>query len=195
MYATTINKPTMDNTTSPIVMVTFNCKSIKRSVDQIRKLCLRADIIALQETWLLPHDLGFVNEISNDFACHAKSSVDTSVGVLRGRPYGGLAILWRRSKFPNVSIIECDGDRLAAVQIGVNGGHILVFSVYLPVDKEENLIDFTDCLASVAAITADSEAEAVFVLGDYNAHPGTRFGTELKLFVRTTPCCVRTWSY
>ncbi|VVD06027.1 unnamed protein product [Leptidea sinapis] len=56
-------------------MVTFNCRSLKRSIEHVRSLCRFADILALQETWLLPHDHSFVNEINDEFACFAKSSV------------------------------------------------------------------------------------------------------------------------
>ncbi|KOB62775.1 reverse transcriptase, partial [Operophtera brumata] len=58
------------------------------------------------ETWLQPHDLNFVHQINSEFGCIAKSSIDTSVGILRGRPYGGLAIMWNKAKFPNVSPVE-----------------------------------------------------------------------------------------
>ncbi|VVC98351.1 unnamed protein product, partial [Leptidea sinapis] len=153
----------------------FNCKSAKRSIEHIRQLCQLSDIVALQETWLMPHNLGFlseidenflhhgisgvnasegilrgrpfqqtkyiidtndessrvvaikfkinnllfiamsvfVNEVSDDFGCFATSSVDDSK-VVRGRPYGSLAILWRKSVFSNVTVIPCANERLAA---------------------------------------------------------------------------------
>ena len=86
-------------------MVSFNCKSIVRSVECVRKLCSTADIIALQETWLFPHDLDYLNTIDNQFSSTGKSAIDTSTGILRGRPYGGVAILWRKSAFPSVAVV------------------------------------------------------------------------------------------
>ncbi|CAH0724827.1 unnamed protein product, partial [Brenthis ino] len=144
-------------------MVTFNCKSVKRSVEQIRSICRFSDIVALQETWLLPHDLGFINEISADFGCFAKSSIDTTSGILRGRPYGGLALLWRKSMFSDVTVINCTSDRLAAVQINMGCRQFLILTVYLPTDSEENLVAFTDCLAGIEALIDDSSAEAIYV--------------------------------
>ncbi|KOB52115.1 reverse transcriptase, partial [Operophtera brumata] len=70
------------------------------SVECIRRLCKSADVIALQETWLLPHDLGMLDTIDVNFTATSKSAVDTSAGILRGRPYGGVAILWRKNLFP-----------------------------------------------------------------------------------------------
>ncbi|KAF9810794.1 hypothetical protein SFRURICE_014392 [Spodoptera frugiperda] len=70
-----------------------------------------SDIVALQETWLLPHDISFLSEIDPDFGCTGTSAVDTTAGMLRGRPFGGTALLWRKSVFDNVSIVQCDNPR------------------------------------------------------------------------------------
>ncbi|KAF9816260.1 hypothetical protein SFRURICE_003811, partial [Spodoptera frugiperda] len=56
--------------------VTFRSKSVnrrssgfnvKRSIDNIRDLCQCVDVIALQETWLLSHEISYLNSISDDF--------------------------------------------------------------------------------------------------------------------------------
>ncbi|VVC97648.1 unnamed protein product [Leptidea sinapis] len=158
-----------------ITLATFNCRSVKRSAEQIKELSENVDILALQETWLPPHDLGFVNGLSQHFSCFAKSAVDTSTGILKGRPYGGLPLMWRKSLFPSVSIIDCTSDKLAAVQIDLGGRHILVMTVYLPFDDgyEDCLADFIACLGNIVAVISD--IEAIYVLGDFNAHFGTRF--------------------
>ncbi|CAH0713434.1 unnamed protein product, partial [Brenthis ino] len=153
-------------------MVTFNCKSVKRSVEQIRSICRFSDIVALQETWLLPHDLGFINEISADFGCFAKSSIDTTSGILRGRPYGGLALLWRKSMFSDVTVINCTSDRLAAVQINMGCRQFLILTVYLPTDSEENLVAFTDCLAGIEALIDDSSQRWSRIVSGWDALPG-----------------------
>lgn len=163
-------------------IVTYNCKSIKRSVECIRDLCRTADIIALQETWLLPHDLNFVHSIDKDFACAAISSVDVSSGVLRGRPYGGLAIMWRKTRFSDVSVINCTTDRVMAIQIKLNLRSLLIFNVYMPTDELDNLLEFTNCLGRISAITEECDVSAVYVVGDFNAHPSASFGKELKLY-------------
>lgn len=48
-------------------MVSFNCKSLKRSIDSVKSLCNAADIVALQETWLMPCDIPILGEIDKDF--------------------------------------------------------------------------------------------------------------------------------
>lgn len=79
----------MDNVKNSIKMISFNCKSVTRSEEFIRRVCREADIIALQETWLLPHDIPALGNIDPDFGFSGKSAVDTSAGILRGRPLRG----------------------------------------------------------------------------------------------------------
>ena len=100
-----------------IKLTSFNCQGVKSSVGCIKRLCVSADIIALQETWLLPHDLQFLSNICDDFASTGTSAVDTSAGILRGRPYGGVALLWRKSVFTSVSVIQCSSVRLTAIKV------------------------------------------------------------------------------
>lgn len=168
--------------------VTFNCKSVKRSVEGIRQLCKTADLIALQETWLLPHDLPYLASIDAVFGSTGTSAVDTTAGMLVGRPYGGVALLWRKSVFPCVAIIPCSSARICAIKIDLNNQKFIVCSVYMPVDCSENLSDFTNCLGHLSAIVEEGECEAVFLLGDYNAHPGQPFFNELKMF-----CSEQNW--
>lgn len=61
-------------------------------MEEVRQLCKRADIVALQETWLCPHDLPLLNTVDKDFGCTGISAIDTSSGPLIGRPYGGVAL-------------------------------------------------------------------------------------------------------
>ncbi|KAG7310128.1 hypothetical protein JYU34_004669 [Plutella xylostella] len=167
--------------------VSFNCKSIKRSVDCVRMLCKDADIVALQETWLYSFDLAFLGSIDDQFSYTGKSAIDTSVGILRGRPYGGVAILWRKSVFSQVQLVECNSERITGIKITTDDQSILVLNVYMPTDSAENLLNFTECLCEVNAVIENSDVEAVYILGDFNAHPHT-FCNEMLNF-----CAEQQW--
>jgi exonuclease III len=179
----------MDNTCANVTFASFNCKNIVRSADCVRKLCTVADVIALQETWLLPHDVPYLGNIQNDYAYTGKSALDTSSGVLKGRPYGGVALLWKKSVFPSVATILCHSDRITCIKIEQNNCSLLVFSVYMPTDNVDNLIEFTECLSEIISIIESSDVESVLMLGDFNAHPGTRFSSELL-----TICTDQMWT-
>lgn len=164
--------------------VTFNCKNVKRSIENIRKLCKTSDMIALQESWLYPDEISFLNEIDGNFSCTGTSAVDTTAGVLRGRPHGGVALLWRNSVFQNVSVIQCGNPRLCAIKLMCSDRPIMVFSVYMPTYANDNLPDFTDCLGTVSAIIDNDDVESVYIMGDFNAHPKERFYCELSNFCK-----------
>ena len=150
---------------------TFNCKSVKRSINGIRELCKTCDLVALQETWLLPSDISFLSSIDEEFSCTGTSAVDMSSGMLRGRPHGGLGILWRQKVFPNVIVVPCNNPRICAIRVVLPERSILVVNVYMPVDAAANLVEFTDILGSVSAIIDSCNIDCVYILGDFNAHP------------------------
>ena len=118
-----------------IRVTTFNCKNVKSSVQEINEMCKSSDVILLQETWLADYDLSFLSSISSDFYAKGISSVNSSVGVLRGRPHGGLAILWRKSLECQSRILTFDDERLLGLELSVPGetnSKIVFTNVYLP---------------------------------------------------------------
>ncbi|CAH2106699.1 unnamed protein product [Euphydryas editha] len=179
----------MDKTSRNMKFTTFNCKSITRSADCVRDLCDNCDIMALQETWLLPHDVAYLGSLHSDFAYTGKSAVDTTAGCLLGRPYGGVALLWRKSIFQTVTVVSCKSDRLVAIKIDYVDCSFLIFSVYMPTDSADNLIEFNNCLSEIIAICDSTGIESVFIMGDFNAHPGERFARELL-----SVCSEQLWS-
>lgn len=163
-------------------MVSFNCKNVKRSSESIKDLCKSCDIIALQETWLLPEEISYLGNIDIDFGSTGTSAIDTSAGILVGRPFGGVAILWRKSVFSDVSVIKTDNPRVCAIKLICNNRTIIVMSVYMPTERAENMVEFTECLGLVSAIVDIENVESVFVLGDFNSHPNGLFFSELNYF-------------
>ncbi|KAG7295745.1 hypothetical protein JYU34_020793 [Plutella xylostella] len=163
-------------------LISFNCKNIKRSVECVRSLCSTADIVALQETWLLPHDIPFLGTVDTNFGYVGTSAVDTASGVLRGRPHGGVALLWRKNVFKSVEILKCNNPRISAIKVKTSDRSAVFLSVYMPTDSAENLVIFTECLGEICAIVESAGAQSVYALGDYNAHPHELFGNELVDF-------------
>lgn len=173
-----------DNKQTICNLASFNCKSVKRSVDGIRELCKTCHIIGLQETWLLPEEIPYLGTIHTGFGYTGISAVDTSADILRGRPYGGVALLWNTSVFQNVSVIQCSNNRVCAIKIETGNRSIIVISVYMPVNALVNLPDFTNCLGAVSAIISEQNVDSVFILGDFNADPQEVFFNELNDFCK-----------
>jgi hypothetical protein len=54
-------------------------------------------IVLLQATWLVKYKLSLLGNISNDFYAICITGMETGEGIVNGRPYGGLAFMWRKS--------------------------------------------------------------------------------------------------
>ena len=94
-------------------MATFNCKNAKTSIDELNDLCKVCDILLLQETWLFNEESSTLININPDFYVYNLSSINTENGVITGRPYGGLAIMWHKTlsskaKFSNIVTYDCN---------------------------------------------------------------------------------------
>ena len=48
-------------------LCTFNCRSIKSSVSEVRELCGKFDLVCVQEHWLLPNELDYLSSIHSIF--------------------------------------------------------------------------------------------------------------------------------
>ena len=87
----------MDLTSSKVSgnyrLCTFNCRSVKRSLPEVQRLCDNHDMVVLQEHWLLPDELSLLSNIHTDFFAVGSSAVDVCDRLLVGRPYGGTATL------------------------------------------------------------------------------------------------------
>lgn len=160
----------------------FNCKNVKRSIHGVRELCRRCDLVALQEVWLAPEDIPYLGTIDSGFGYTGTSAMDTSAGILRGRPFGGVALLWKNSVFKQVSVLQCNSDRICAIKLITSDHPVIVMSVYMPADSRDNLPEFTDCLSTVSAIIDEYGVQSVFILGDLNSDISSLFYSELKHF-------------
>ncbi len=164
-------------------IVTYNCRSIKSSLSRVQKLCLDHDVILLQETWLYSHNLDFIHSVHKDFYAGGCSSIDSSQQVITGRPYGGLAILWRHAIAESV-VFKYFSNRIVGVELDKGGHKVLILNVYLPYDDntQDGLEEYIHHLGVINSIVQDASTSEVLVLGDYNADFGKRFGQELQDF-------------
>jgi len=79
-----------------VTICTFNCRSVKSSIMEIKDLCAKSDFVCLQEHWLLPNEVILLSRLCTDFLAAGSSAVDIGHDILVGRPYGGTAIMYRK---------------------------------------------------------------------------------------------------
>ena len=96
----------MAESNSNLRVCSFNCQNIKSSLEEVKQLCCVNDIVLLQETWLFSHELNYILSISPDHYGKAITSMNSEKGVIKGRPYGGLAILWHKDIADMCKIVD-----------------------------------------------------------------------------------------
>jgi len=125
------------------------------------------DIVFLQELWLLPHELNLLANLHHDFFGVGSSAVDTSSSMLVGRPFGGTAILYRKSLNSIIKIVHTSSWRITALLLHSEVGPVLCCNVYMPTDYGtiDCLDDYTDMCSKISAFYADNDAAFLLVAG------------------------------
>ena len=165
---------------SELKFFSYNCNGVKSKLPIISDLCNNSNVIFLQETWLLPNEVGLLNNVHKDFNSFSLSSVNTHDKVLVGRPFGGISILWNKSLAQFSNVIQYDDDRLMGLSLNFQGIQYLFLNVYLPYYCIDNEFDYDMYIGKIASIIDDSDAAGVVVLGDFNANPDSSFYLELE---------------
>src|SRR6188768_2390530 len=95
------------NNTSELNLCSYNMHGFNNGLPMVKSLCSNHSIVLLQEHWLSDNDLLKLGSIDNDFCFIGVSSMTEklSSGILAGRPFGGVAILWNKS-ITNTKIIK-----------------------------------------------------------------------------------------
>ena len=172
-----ISDPKMDNVKDSIDICSFNCRSFKLSLPVIHSICDKYDVVLLQEHWLLPTELGLLNNAHSDFQYFGLSAVDIGTDIVVGRPFGGTAILYRKTLASQITVIDSDESRITCIQINTEHGPLLLLNVYMPTNygDEASLELYRECLAKLHALIVDSYAGHTIIAGDFNCSPSSNF--------------------
>ena len=125
-------------------IASFNCNGSLNKLPILSDLCLISDVIFLQGTWLMPHDLNVFYGLSEQFVSFSISAVDSGE-LFIGRPYGRLAFLWRKSIDNSCRGINFDNARLLGLQTSTGDRQLFAINVYLPLYSLENVDDYSLC--------------------------------------------------
>ena len=165
-----------------MLISSFNCRSIKTNIHCVKELCKQSDIICLQETWLPVQELGYLGNIDENFSFYGSSPVDLSKELLRGRPFGGMAFLFKKSLVSSVTRVEANDERLLCIDVSINSQIFRIINCYLPYDNGVNFEEYIDYLGKIHCLMDTHPNNSVISIGDFNAHPQSRFSVELLSF-------------
>ena len=129
-------------------------------------------VIFLQETWLLNSNLALLGNLNSDYLYTGTSGVPDG-HLLVGRPFGGVAILWRKELAKCVDIVrDIKNCRICAVEVHAKTQSLLLVNVYLPIDnrRKAHLGDeLLDCMDAIDQLIQRFPNHGVIVGGDVNA--------------------------
>ena len=149
-----------------ISVVSYNCHGFNQGSHYLTDLLCKNDIICIQEHWLGSVDSSKLTELNKDFSVFASYPVDSKLncGILRGRPYGGVAVFVRADLVKKIKVV-CNSDRLIVIQVN----NFLICNVYMPCEDSDL---FSYILGSICDYIAhrDATAEHYIVLGDFNCN-------------------------
>lgn len=173
-----------------VKFTTYNCRSVRNSHFSVSKLTGVSDIICLQETWLPVQESDYLNTINSEFTYYALSPINLSSQLLTGRPYGGVAFLYRKKLASCIQRVDTSNDRIICIDMKLSDSCIRVINCYLPYSDRQNDEEYIDCLAKIHCLMTEHPNGQVFVVGDFNAHPESRFGNELQNFCSNYDYCI-----
>ena len=164
---------------SELVISSFNCQNYKTSTEYISSLFNETDIIALQETWLMPNELNLPSILNDDVDAFSVSAMNISEKLHVGRPFGGISFIWKKNISKFVSIRTYNDSRILGLSLSFQAKSILLLNVYFPTTGPDGDDEFSHYIGKITSIIAECDEENVCVIGDFNASPGSARFTEL----------------
>uniref|UniRef100_A0A0S7EYH5 LIN1 n=1 Tax=Poeciliopsis prolifica TaxID=188132 RepID=A0A0S7EYH5_9TELE len=158
-------------------VISYNCRGLRvgnTAGDKARRLVVdkllqECDVLCLQETFLSKQDLGSLNCINDCFCGAGESTVDLSMGIVRGRIAGGVAILWHKKLDPVLNVIRTGVDWCIAVHFKIENKEFIIINVYTPYECPQNEDIYLNRLAFLSSFIDDHCFTSVYVVGDMNA--------------------------
>lgn len=135
-------------------------------VDQLLE---NTDILCIQETWLSKQDLDGLNCVNIDYHGAGESTTDLSLGIVRGRIPGGVAILWRKKYDPVISVIRLNVDWCIGVKVTWGNNVFIILNIYTPFECHDNEAVYLQRLAFIGSFIEESKCTCIYVMGDFNA--------------------------
>ena len=143
----------------------------------------------IQEHWLHSSEFHlFGDKLTCGFTSTSAMPDDA---FIRGRPYGGCAILWSTGLTCAVEPLKCRSRRLCAVKVTLEDLVLILYSVYMPCDTDidaANAAEFEEVLREISDFAHSLDIDHIICGGDFNTDAGRERSlhtVSLRRFVET----------
>ena len=158
----------------------FNVRSLNSSKPYLKNIFDRSDIVCIQEHRLYENELYKLNDVHMNFNVIGKASKDLSSEHQSSKPgHCGIAMFWRKNISHSVKNVECDSDRILAIEITrlYNDKSLFVIGVYLP-HRACKISSFENEVTMLADLVARVKHRGeIVIIGDMNCHFGDECGS------------------
>ena len=90
-------------------------------------------------TWLTNDELSLLKCLHADFYADGVSAMDTTSGILIGRPFGGIGILWRKSIGACIQVHKYN-NRVMGIEFDNGSRKLLAVNIYMPYDNRSRQV-------------------------------------------------------
>ena len=152
-----------------LTCLTFNCRGWNSGSLTLLNHINSCDLCFLQEHWLFSDQLHKLSNFHVDFSSVSVSGMDSSV-LLTGRPFGGCAILFRKSLSSCIAPLCCDSNRFCGIRlIDSCGVSYLLVCVYMPSDLHLSAYcDYIQILGELEVFISMHNCDVNVIVGDFN---------------------------
>ncbi len=154
-------------------VLSYNCEGVRRSKDYIAHVLnnTSCDILCLQEIWTLDNTIEILGTIHKDYSYTGISGVSNN-DFIRGRPSGGVGILYKKCLAKYITCIKIDNRRICGLKLCMdNNFSCMLLNVYLPCDNYSNnnvSNQYVNCIECIESMFNMSECNSFICCGDYN---------------------------
>ena len=149
---------------------TYNIRGFNSTkVKYINDVLKFSSILFLEELWLSDKQISELSTYFPGYDVHGVSAIDSTI-LLRGRPKGGIAVIYPDSFGSKLSFIKTESKRLCSISLKIDQLLIYFFCAYMPWDCNEvnNCNEFQSILNEISALCITNNVEHMCVLGDMN---------------------------
>ena len=155
-------------------ILSYNMHGFYNGKPLLSELCNddNISIIAVQEHWLSSDKLHLLNTVHEDFVGFGISGMKNklSSGVYRGRPFGGVGFIWRKSLADRITVLSSDkGGRCLIIGLKLDTDTCMkLVNVYFPCfsSKLDYKVELGHCLGFIENSVA--VGDKTVIMGDMN---------------------------
>ena len=163
----------MDNNIRNLSFISYNCQHADDvRLPHLQELFGECDFLLIQEHGLRLSDLNWFDRIdeSRGVCKHGVSAMEEGQ-ILRGRPFGGVAIIWSHDLSCKVTPIPYESKRFCAVKVEFEEQSLLLICSYMPCDdwcRNQNINEDNDILNDIVILSNSIDVDFICIGGDFN---------------------------